>query len=124
MEESRIVIRSRADRLRRQIVIAAQLPTGSGMAKTILAAQKRERDQVLAEMVKVRGLMPLLMKPRNGYRWTRSERAELMVQVKAIAYLSPYLVVMILPGSFLALPVLAWWLDRRRHRREDDVTAA
>ena len=75
-------------------------------------------------MVKVRGLMPLLMKPRNGYRWTRSERAELMVQVKAIAYLSPYLVVMILPGSFLALPVLAWWLDRRRHRREDDVTAA
>jgi hypothetical protein len=27
------------------------------------------------------------------------------------------LVVMALPGSFVALPVLAWWLDRRRQNR-------
>jgi uncharacterized Tic20 family protein len=68
--------------------------------------------------------MPLLMKPRNGTHWTRGERAELVGQVKAIAHLSPYLVVMVLPGSFVILPLLAWWLDRRRHQREDHLTSA
>lgn len=84
----------------------------------LLEAQKRERDLVLAEFVKVRGLMPLLMKHRNGDRWTRDDRAELLAQMRALAHLSPYLVILALPGSFALLPVLAWWLDRRRHRRE------
>jgi uncharacterized Tic20 family protein len=38
--------------------------------------------------------------------------------VRALAHLSPYLVVLVLPGSFIALPVLAWWLDRRRQNRD------
>lgn len=124
MAEPRFTPGSRTARLRTQIAIVTRLPARSGMVKALLAAQKRERGQVLAEMVKIRGLMPLLMKPRNGDHWTRSERTELMGQVKAIAYLSPYLVVMILPGSFVVLPVLAWWLDRRRHQREDGLPAA
>ena len=84
----------------------------------LLAAQLRERNLVLAEFVKVRGLMPLLMKHRNGGAWTRAERIELQEQLRALAHLSPYLVILALPGSFAFLPVLAWWLDRRRHRRE------
>jgi hypothetical protein len=88
----------------------------------MLAAQDRERKQLLNEMVKVRGLMPLLMKPRNGERWTSIERAALQEQLRALAYLSPYLVVMVLPGSFVVLPVLAWWLDRRRQNRDGQVT--
>lgn len=84
----------------------------------LLAAQLRERNLVLAEFVKVRGLMPLLMKHRNGGAWTRTERVELQEQLRALAHLSPYLVILALPGSFAFLPVLAWWLDRRRHRRE------
>lgn len=88
------------------------------MRDRLLAAQQRERDLVLAEFVKVRGLMPLLMKHRNGGVWTRAERAELQEQLRALAHLSPYLVLLALPGSFALLPVLAWWLDRRRHRRE------
>ena len=87
------------------------------MIKTLLAAQQRERDQVLAELVKIKGLVPLLMKSRNGTQWTTDERAELAGKLKAVAHLSPYLAVMILPGSFLLLPLLAWWLDRRRQRR-------
>ena len=83
----------------------------------LLAAQQRERDLVLAEFVKVRGLMPLLMKHRNGGIWTRDERSELQEQLRALAHLSPYLVLLALPGSFAFLPVLAWWLDRRRHQR-------
>jgi hypothetical protein len=83
----------------------------------MLAAQERERQQITAEIAKVRGLMPLLMKRRNGGHWTVDERHELIEQFHALAHLSPYLVILALPGSVLALPVLAWWLDRRRQRR-------
>lgn len=89
------------------------------MVKTLLAAQQRERDQVLAELVRIKGLMPLLMKPRNGMRWTPDERTELTLQVRAVVRLSPYLALMILPGSFVLLPLLAWWLDRRRQKRDN-----
>jgi len=95
----------------------------NGFYQRVLAAQKRERDQLLREMVKMRGLMPLLMKPRNGEHWTSVERTELQDQLRAIAHVSPYLVVMVMPGSFAVLPVLAWWLDRRRQDREDSPRA-
>lgn len=87
------------------------------MPHKLLAAQKRERDRILAELVKIRGFMPLLMKPRNGMRWTPQERDELAAQLRAMAHVSPYLTVAILPGSFALLPLLAWWLDRRRQQR-------
>ncbi|MDP2751697.1 MAG: hypothetical protein Q8O31_03720 [Rhodocyclaceae bacterium] len=56
------------------------------------------------------------MKRRNGVRWTRDDRALLHDQMRALAHLSPYLVILILPGSFAMMPLLAWWLDRRRGR--------
>lgn len=83
----------------------------------LLAAQQRERQQLLAEMVQIRGLMPLLMRHRNGGRWSPTERTALQEQIRALAHLSPYLVVMVLPGSFMVVPLLAWWLDRRRDQR-------
>lgn len=84
----------------------------------LLAAQRRERELVTCELRKIKGLLPLLMKHRNGGRWTASERADLLGQLRAVAYLSPYLLILVLPGSFVAVPALAWWLDRRRqHRR-------
>jgi len=89
-----------------------------GLRKKMLAAHSRERKELSAEIVKVRGLMPLLMKPRNGERWTGDERAALQDQLRALAHLSPYLMLLLLPGSFVALPLLAWWLDRRRQRRD------
>ncbi|MBK7017764.1 MAG: hypothetical protein IPH39_19970 [Sulfuritalea sp.] len=94
------------------------------MVKALLAAQKRERDRVLAEMVKIKGFMPLLMKPRNGMHWAPEERRELAVQLRAAAHLSPYLAAIMLPGSFMLLPLLAWWLDRRRHKRDDAIHRA
>jgi hypothetical protein len=84
------------------------------LLNTMFAAQNREREQLRAELVRVRGLMPLLMKSRSGGRWTDTERKTLQQQLRALAHLSPYLVAMLLPGSFALLPVLAWWLDRRR----------
>jgi len=83
----------------------------------MLEAQKRERDHVLRAVLKAKGLMPLLMKQRNGDRWTAGERQELKEQLNALSQISPYLVALAVPGSMLMLPVLAWWLDRRRGRR-------
>ena len=89
-----------------------------GLMHKMLDAQKRERAVILAEFVKIRGLMPLLMKHRNGDSWSRAERILLQDQLRALIHVSPYLVILVLPGSFAILPVLAWWLDRRRGQRE------
>jgi len=77
----------------------------------------RERKRVMAEVVQVRGLMPLLMKRRNGQRWSEVDRTELRLHVRRLSAVSPYLVILVFPASFLTLPLLAWWLDRRRQRR-------
>ena len=81
--------------------------------------EERERRRLLAEAVEVKGLMPLLMKRRNGQRWTKEDRAELRAHLRRLSELSPYLVVVVLPGAPLTLPLLAWWLDRRRQQRKN-----
>ena len=73
--------------------------------------------QAVAEAVQMRGLMPLLMKNRNGGRWTGDEKAELLRQMRILWRLSPYLLFLLLPGSALLLPLYASWLDRRRKAR-------
>ena len=78
---------------------------------------EREKKHLLSEIIQVKGLMPLLMKPRNKQRWTPEDRAELRVHLRRLSNISPYLIVLALPGSFLMLPALAWWLDRRRNRK-------
>lgn len=87
--------------------------------RQVLSSQRREVRRVLAELMATRGLMPLLMKVRNGGHWTPDEREELLGHLRRMAHLSPYLVVLIMPGSMLLLPAYAWWLDRRRIKRPD-----
>jgi len=60
--------------------------------------------------------MPLLMKPRNAQRWTPEEKQQIAAHLRTLSTISPYLVVLALPGGLLMLPALAWWLDRRRNR--------
>ena len=78
---------------------------------------ERERRHLLAEMSQVRGLMPLLMKPRNKMQWTREDKQELKQHLRRLSRMSPYIAVIVLPGGVAMLPALAWWLDRRRVRR-------
>lgn len=85
--------------------------------RQLLASQRREIRRLLAEILAMRGLMPLLMKTRNGGCWTREEKAELLAHLRRLSHLSPYLLFLLLPGSALLLPLYAWWLDRRRLRR-------
>jgi hypothetical protein len=78
----------------------------------------REKRYLLSEILQVKGLMPLLMKPRNHQDWTPEDKAELRAHLRRLSNISPYLVVLALPGSFVMLPALAWWLDRRRNRNQ------
>lgn len=88
-----------------------------------LALTARERDRLSSEISQVRGLMPLLMKPRNGEKWNATDKAELRLHFRRLRTIAPYLALSIAPGSFVALPILAWWLDRRRNRITDTVPA-
>ncbi|TXH02175.1 MAG: hypothetical protein E6R09_05300 [Rhodocyclaceae bacterium] len=87
--------------------------------RQMVSSQRREARRILAELMATRGIMPLLMKARNGERWTLAEKDELLTHLRRMAHLSPYLIALLLPGSVLLLPIYAWWLDRRRLRRGD-----
>lgn len=87
--------------------------------RQVLSSQRREAQRILAELMQTRGVMPLLMKARNGESWTPAEKAQLLGHLRRVAHLSPYLIALLLPGSVLLLPVYAWWLDRRRLKRGD-----
>lgn len=95
-----------------------------GLVARALHTQKRHAKAVLADLIGVRGLMPLLMKHRNGGTWTPREKAELLSQLRVLSRISPYLLFLLLPGSALLLPAYAWWLDRRRTTRSATAVSA
>jgi len=76
----------------------------------------REKQFLVNEFSQVKGMMPLLMKPRNRQRWSAEDRAQIAQQLRRLTRMSPYLVVLVMPGGLVMLPALAWWLDRRRGR--------
>lgn len=83
----------------------------------LLSSQRNEVRRILGELMSARGIMPLLMKARNGGRWTPREKEEVLGHLRRMAHLSPYLIGLAMPGSIFLLPAYAWWLDRRRLRR-------
>lgn len=99
------------------------LPVRRGL-RALVEVQRRERARLAAEMAQTRGLMPLLMKQRNGYQWTADDRKAIRADVAALMHISPYLILFVAPGGFFAMPVLAWWLDRRRHQRQVDASSS
>ena len=79
----------------------------------------RERHRLRTELKNIKGALHLLMKPRNGLEWTYQERTVLAGMLRSASSVSPYLIVLALPGSVILLPILAWHLDVRRSRRGD-----
>lgn len=65
----------------------------------------------------VQGLMQLLMKPRNGMPWTAEDKVALRSHLSRIAKALPAFGIFSLPGGMFLLPLLAFFLDRRRLRR-------
>lgn len=78
---------------------------------------ERERKFLLGELTHVQGLLPLLMKVRNGERWSVQDRSELTEHFRRLSRMSPYIAAVVLPGGFALLALLAWWLDQRGVRR-------
>jgi hypothetical protein len=84
---------------------------------------QREKQHLMGEIQRSSGLLQILMKPRNGQDWTPQDRAALREHFNRLSRISPYLVLVVMPGGFFVLPVFAWWLDRRRVRaRGGDAT--
>ena len=100
--------RRRLGRIRRRL----RAVTGT-LGDALHGPWQRECQRIRAEFG-AQGLWPLLMKARNGTGWTRDERIQLCHHLRQVASLSPYLIVLLAPGSMVLLPVVAWWLDRRR----------
>lgn len=84
--------------------------------KSLRDLTAREKMRLRNEITQTRDLMPLLMKPRNKQRWSAADKAQLAQHLRRLSRISPYLVVLVMPGGFFMLPALAWWLDRRRNR--------
>ena len=78
---------------------------------------EREKKQLEDDLARTQTLMPLLMKPRNGAKWTKEEKRELAEHMKRLSGMGPYVALLLLPGGLALLPLLAWWLDRRRDKR-------
>ena len=76
--------------------------------------RESQRHHLNSKLVQANGLLKLLMKRRNGERWSAEERAELR---RGLSKLSPYLLPLLMPGGFLLLPLMAWWFDRRHRER-------
>jgi hypothetical protein len=76
------------------------------------------KEAILMEVLSIRGLMQLLMKPRNtDEKWTKEERREMRRHLKNIAKIVPAIALFSLPGGSFLLPILAEVLDRRKTRR-------
>jgi hypothetical protein len=84
---------------------------------SFLAGNSREKLRLRDELALMKGAWPLLMKQRNGGKWTAEEKAQLKAMIRSASSVSPYLFIWALPGSVVMLPFLAWYLDRQRKSR-------
>ena len=87
------------------------------LLREVRALSQREAGFLVAEMAQFRGLVPLLSRSGEQQRWNAADTALLHGHLRRMSSLSPYLLLAILPGSIVALPLLALWRDRRRSRR-------
>lgn len=88
---------------------------------SFVASNHREKRRFRDELVHIKGAWPLLMKQRNGGTWTPDDRQRLKAMVRSASTVSPYLFIWALPGSMVLLPFLAWFLDRQRKKRAQNL---
>ena len=84
---------------------------------SFLAGNNREKRRLGDELMRVKGAWPLLMKQRNGGKWTPEDKLQLKSALRSASAVSPYVFIWAIPGSMLLLPFMAWYLDRRRKRQ-------
>jgi len=85
--------------------------------RRFLGVIDREKTHLRDELSRTQEMMPLLMKARNGEKWTVREKEELVGHFRRLSKMSPYIALVVIPGGLALLPLVAWWLDRRRAKR-------
>ena len=94
------------------------MPAAPVWFSSMVAGNNREKNRLRAAIEQIKGAVPLLMKQRNGGKWTAQDKQEIKNILRSLTTVSPYLLIWIVPGSMLILPFLAWHLDTRRKRRD------
>ncbi len=84
---------------------------------SLIGSVVREREELRAALLSIPDLLPVLMKPRNGQPWSAENRTQILAHLRRLSAVSPYFLVSLVPGHPSLLPLLAWWLDKRRHKR-------
>ena len=75
------------------------------------------REFILGEVLAVKGLMELLMRPRNtGEKWTTDQVTEIKSHLRILSKGIPAMAIFLLPGGSLLLPLFVAILDRRKRR--------
>ncbi len=95
----------------------ARMPAAPVWFSSMVAGNSREKNRLRFEIEQIKGAAQLLMKQRNGAKWTAQDKQEIKKILRSVSKVSPYLLVWVVPGSLLILPFLAWHLDTRRKRR-------
>jgi hypothetical protein len=108
--------------IREKPAAPAESAGGGSLLAGVRNLRRREQARLHAEFQRIPGLFALLMKPRNGARWSREDRAALRGRLRGLSHLGLYAAFIAVPGSSLALPLFAWWLDRRTRPRMADTT--
>jgi hypothetical protein len=86
--------------------------------RRFLGVIDREKKHLSDELSRTQEMMPLLMKARNGEKWTAQEKEALVGHFRRLSKMSPYIALVVIPGGLALLPLVAWWLDRRRAKRK------
>jgi hypothetical protein len=94
------------------------------MPRLFYETMAREKRRILSELLEVKGLVPLLMKPRNGQQWSSLDKRELILGLKSLAQVGAMIALLIFPGGFILVPVVAWWQNRWHVRLTQIKTAA
>lgn len=102
----------------------AKMPKAPEWFCSALAGNTREKRRLGEELKHMKGAWPLLMKQRDGGKWTPEEKVELKAMVRSASSVSPYLFIWALPGSVVLLPFLAWFLDKRRKNRARKLSSS
>lgn len=84
---------------------------------SFLAGNSREKRRLSGELARMKGAIPLLLKQRDGGKWTAEDKVQLKSMVRSASSVSPYLFIWAVPGSMLLLPFLAWYLDWQRKKQ-------
>ncbi len=83
--------------------------------RATLRLLERELAILAREVMLVRGLLPLLARPREG-GWNAQDKAQLRTHLWRIFRVSCCMVLLVLPGSFLLLPLIAAGREWSRNR--------